>query len=141
MRDGADRQRRLTSANRRADEIGADMAQSLPSEQLRCDIRFGGPGVVSLAPFGELDDASVGELQRALREVRARELNVLIVDLRGLEFMGSAGLHVLVDTYAWARRVGVELMIVQGSRAIRRTFEVSRLDRVMPLVDGNGDHS
>ena len=113
------------------------MTRLIPPRQFRCDIRSGGPGIAAVAPVGELDGVTVGELSRALREVRSHRLSVLIVDLRELDFMDSSGLYVLLDADEWARGAGVELVIVQGSRAVQRVFELTRLDRTLPLIESD----
>jgi anti-anti-sigma factor len=49
--------------------------------------------------------------------------------------MDCAGSNLLLDAYAWARAAAVELVIIQGHRAVRRLLEVARVDHVLPLID------
>ena len=50
----------------------------------------------TLALGGELDLVSSPALDRTLDAVLASDAELIVVDLRGLEFMDSTGLHVLV---------------------------------------------
>jgi anti-sigma B factor antagonist len=86
-------------------------------EPFRCEVRDAGAGVVSLSPAGELDAATVPHVADALRDARTDALAVLILDLRGLTFMDSAGLHLILDTHAWAHQADVRVMVIPGSRA------------------------
>jgi anti-anti-sigma factor len=83
--------------------------------------------------------ASVRERRRAraskLEELTGENGAELVLDLRGLTFMDSTGLRVLVQTDANARRDGQSLQIVRGPAAIDRLLELSGLDEVLPLVD------
>lgn len=90
-------------------------------------------GVV-LTLGGELDLATVPLLQEQLdRAVRGR--GTVVIDLSGLRFIDSSGLRVLVRAEGQLRASGGQLVLVHGSRAVRRAFEVTRLDRYFAWCD------
>jgi anti-anti-sigma factor len=74
---------------------------------------------------GELDLASRPLLDEALAAVGQERFEALVLDLSGVSFMDSTGLHgVLVAKDLCARR-GCELLFVRGSAQVQRLFELS----------------
>jgi anti-sigma B factor antagonist len=94
-----------------------------------------GDGRASLALRGELDISSAPVLEEALGRVEAAGPPLLVIDLRGLEFMDSTGLRTLVSADQRARDAGRRLAIVRGPEAVDRIFNVTRLDERLELVD------
>jgi anti-sigma B factor antagonist len=82
-------------------------------------------------PRGELDIASVHTLRAALDaiEIAGR----LVLDLRGLSFIDSTGLNLLVALNQRAQRDGFELSLLAPG-AIKRPIQLSGLDETLPLV-------
>jgi anti-anti-sigma factor len=91
-------------------------------------------GVVHVVVDGELDVATVPQLDTALRRASASS-DVLVVDLRKLEFIDSSGAHLIVDTDRRIRRAGGRLIVVRGPWEIDWLFVLLGLDRVLELVD------
>jgi anti-sigma B factor antagonist len=88
--------------------------------------------VLSLA--GELDLAAAPVLQEQLdRAVRGG--GVVVVDLSGLPFIDSSGLHMLVGAERQLRASGGQLVLVRGQRAVHRVFELTGLDRYFAWCD------
>jgi anti-sigma B factor antagonist len=101
---------------------------------LGIDLAEGSEGPL-IALRGELDIASAPDLARAIEaELDASERPVT-VDLRGLEFIDSSGLRVLIAADASARERGRKLVIVRGIPRVHRTFEVTRVDEHLTMVD------
>jgi anti-anti-sigma factor len=94
-----------------------------------------GDSRASLALRGELDISSAPVLEEALGRLEAARPSLLVVDLRGLEFMDSTGLRTLVSADQRARDAGRRLAIVRGPEAVDRIFNVTRLDQRLELVD------
>ena len=90
--------------------------------------------VVTLA--GELDLATAGDVESAVVGPVAGGGHV-VLDLRGLEFMDSSGVRVLVAAHAAAQESGGRLTIVrpQAGGAVSRVLEISGLEGVLELVD------
>lgn len=82
---------------------------------------------VRVAPVGELDVATADELAMKLSELREVGFERIVIDLRELEFLGSAGLRLLVMEDDLARRGGHELTLIAGPPAVQRVIEVCGL--------------
>jgi anti-sigma B factor antagonist len=87
-----------------------------------------------VAPIGDLDMASAEELGARLTEAaREHPEGLLIIDLSGLEFMDSAGLRVLLSAARSASN-GASRLRLRGARpSVRRVFEVSGTDALLPF--------
>lgn len=77
---------------------------------------------------GELDVATVPLLQEQLDHAM-RSSAVVVIDLAGLGFIDSNGLRVLVRTEEQLRASGGQLVLLGGSPAVYRVFELTGLDR------------
>src|SRR3954452_1093473 len=74
---------------------------------------------------GELDLASAPRVQRTVEPLCAHGVDRLILDLRGVRFIDSSGLNLLLRLDAGARADGYELALVHGDRNVRRLFELT----------------
>jgi anti-anti-sigma factor len=85
---------------------------------------------------GELDLATAPELEQLLIE-RIDASQEVVVDLRGLEFMDSSGIRVLVAAHARAGRTGTRVLIVrpEPDSAVAKIVEVAGLDRELNILD------
>jgi anti-anti-sigma factor len=90
---------------------------------------------VRLALEGELDIASVAQVELALARIEADQPSTILLDLRGLAFMDSTGLRIIVAADARAREQGRRLVIVRGPEAIQRILRMTRLDERLELID------
>jgi anti-sigma B factor antagonist len=85
---------------------------------------------------GELDLATAPELEQLLIE-RIDASQEVVVDLRGLEFMDSSGIRVLVAAHARAGRTGTRLFIVrpEPDSAVAKIITVAGLERELNILD------
>jgi anti-anti-sigma factor len=90
---------------------------------------------VRVAFNGELDIAGAQEAEEALRQAEADRAGALTIDLRGLTFMDSTGLRLLVAADRRANETGRALRIVRGPDPIQRVLELTGLGDKLPLVD------
>jgi anti-sigma B factor antagonist len=96
-------------------------------------------GRVVVAPRGELDMATVGAVEAALRRVRERGEEKVMLDLRGLSFLDSSGIHLAVKWAQQAEDEGFEFKLTPGPPVVQRVFELSALDDRLPFErDGTG---
>jgi anti-anti-sigma factor len=93
-------------------------------------------GRAHLTLRGELDLASAPELEQLVNE-RLDAGSDVVVDLRGLEFMDSSGIRVLVAAHARAARNSTRLVVVRPAEgtAVAKIVEVSGLDGELNIVD------
>ncbi|HEY5316432.1 MAG TPA: STAS domain-containing protein [Solirubrobacteraceae bacterium] len=84
---------------------------------------------------GELDIATTSGAEAELRRVEQSGARVIVLDLRGLTFMDSTGLRLLVSADARAREADRRLAIVRGSAAVQRVLELTGLDARLDVID------
>lgn len=99
---------------------GADIDRDGHTVALRGEIDLSTAGAVTSALTAALTDA--GEA-------------TLVVDLRGLTFMDSSGLHALCSLREQAMHRGSRLVLVRGPRPIHRVFELTATDGLFEFVD------
>jgi anti-anti-sigma factor len=93
-------------------------------------------GRLIVVPAGELDIATVEPMREALAG-RAPGEDVEI-DLRGLSFLDTSGLQLIVEAHRQARDEGYELRILPGTDEVQRVFEIAGLERVLPFAFDGG---
>ena len=87
-----------------------------------------------VAPRGELDLFTAGEVQAALR-ARARSCDVVVLDLRGLTFLDTSGMRLVLETVHELEGTGVRFALVRGGPDVHRLFALARLDERLPFFD------
>ncbi len=85
------------------------------------------PHVVRVTLAGELDLASAYAFDRRLLAIEQEHARLIVIDLRGLTMLDSAGLARLVSAQRRARRGGWKLVLVRGGRAIQRVLQMTQL--------------
>jgi anti-sigma B factor antagonist len=93
----------------------------------------GGRHVLLLS--GELDLIGAEPLDRELRRLEARDAAGIEVDLRGLSFVDSTGVDLLLSARERARAAGRELSLRRGTARVQRVFELTRTAAALPFVD------
>jgi anti-sigma B factor antagonist len=88
--------------------------------------------VVELA--GELDLSSVSVIEQELLAIEASSPRDLVLDLRGLSFIDSSGLRLILETDSRARIDGRVLELIPGSEKVHRVFLITLLDRRLNFV-------
>jgi anti-sigma B factor antagonist len=92
--------------------------------------------VAVVAPTGELDLSGAAVLQAELdRLADEGELGGVVLDLRGLEFMDSSGLRLVVLADMQAREAGRRFALVRGDETVHRVFEITRMSDRLQFVD------
>src|SRR5207253_1270255 len=69
---------------------------------------------VTVAFSGELDISRADDVERELERLEAEGPSLLVLDLRGLEFLDSTGLRIILSADSRARRGGRRVVIVPG---------------------------
>ena len=100
-------------------------------EILVVDVEWRGDTAV-VQPCGELDLSSVTMLRAAIEGILAP--STLVLDLRGVGFIDSSGLHLLVDLQERAARDGFELRLIAPAAPVDRPIRLCGLDRRLPFV-------
>jgi anti-sigma B factor antagonist len=94
-----------------------------PSELVVRSHREGDAFVVEM--YGELDLGSAPILERTLRMVEAVNSQHVVIDLSGLQFIDSVGLHLLMRAHQRWFKNGRRLSLLRGPHAVHRVFELT----------------
>jgi anti-anti-sigma factor len=111
----------------------ADTGSNTPPNELRCEIVRNGRAAW-VQPFGELDLDSVHRVEAALEELRRAGCSAVVLDLRGLTFMDSTGLRLVIRWDLAARETGFRFGIVPGRDVVQRVFRLTGMDGHLTLV-------
>lgn len=95
--------------------------------------RDGDTHVIALA--GELCLTTTGDIEQELRRVELTCAHVIAVDLREVTFIDSMGIHLIVQAQRRSSQGSNRLILVRGSQAVQRLFEICDLAGRLPFVD------
>jgi anti-anti-sigma factor len=98
------------------------------------DITEGQLGPVA-ALSGEVDLAAAEAVEERIRTALAGEPDVLVLDLRHVDFLDSSGLRVVLSLDREQRDRGARLVVVRGGRRVARVMELTGADRQLEMVD------
>lgn len=93
--------------------------------------RWDDVAVVGIA--GEFDLAAAPEVKTELSELVDDGVRELVVDMTETTFLDSTALGAIVSAVKRLQSAGGELSLVCTDRSIVRIFEITGLDRVIPL--------
>jgi anti-anti-sigma factor len=88
--------------------------------------------VAIVQPRGELDLVTVETLRAALDAIKSTER--LVLDLRGLSFIDSTGVQLLVALHQRAQRDGFQLTLMAPAAPVDRAIQLCGLDQTLPFV-------
>jgi len=111
--------------------------ESTPPELLRCEVGHNGTSAW-VKPVGELDLDSAHRVESALSELREQDFAELVLDLRGLTFMDSTGLRLVIRWDTAARQDGFRFAVVPGQEVVQRVFRLTGMDEHLTLVEPPG---
>jgi len=81
-----------------------------------------------VAVVGELDVATAQRLEDALRTIEATDVEQVIVDLAGLTFVDSSGVHLITRAEERCRTTAKRLGLRPGPAQIQRVFALAGAD-------------
>lgn len=89
---------------------------------------------------GEVDSSTVAaltsRLTAALEEAATSQVRLVVVDLRGVTFFGSAGLNALLDCHKQGSAAGTPVRVVADTAEVVRPIEVTHLDSELKVYPG-----
>ena len=88
-----------------------------------------------LAARGELDLRTSPELEDRLDRVWASGAELLILDLRQIEFMDSTGLRVLLGAHQRAQETSRRFALVRGADQVERVLTLTGVRDLLTIVD------
>jgi anti-sigma B factor antagonist len=90
--------------------------------------------VTTLVVSGELDLLSSPALDRAMTGLARADAELIIVDLRALEFMDSTGLHRLLQAQQAAHDAGLRFALIRGREEVQRLFDLTGVADGLTIV-------
>jgi anti-anti-sigma factor len=88
---------------------------------------------VTVAPRGELDMATVAAVEKELRRLHDTGFRTIVLDLGGLSFMDSSGLHLVMRWTAEASRDAFRFELEPGQPHVQRLFELAGVIDELPF--------
>jgi anti-anti-sigma factor len=104
------------------------------ADRLRLEISEGDRSA-RLALHGQFDIACADDARRALQQLLSRDLDAVVLDLSGLDFMDSTGVRFLVDGRDAALERGVKLSLLHGGDPVHRVLRVSGVTALFESED------
>ena len=90
---------------------------------------------VTVAFSGELDISRAEEVERELERIEAEGPDLIVFDLRDLEFLDSTGLRLILGADSRGRREGRRVVIVPGPESVHRVFRITLLDNRLEFAE------
>ncbi|MGZ8631793.1 MAG: STAS domain-containing protein [Actinomycetota bacterium] len=94
-------------------------------------------GRAVVAANGQLDLSTTPALERAIGDAIDGTSGALTLDLRGLRFIDSTGLRLVLITDARMRDLGRPFRVTEGPDQVHHIFELAVLKDRLAFVDGN----
>ena len=92
-------------------------------------------GATILAVAGELDLRTSPKLEEALGRAFDSGAELVILDLRQIEFMDSTGLRVLQSAHQRAHDTGRRFALVRGADQVERVLTLTGVRELLTVVD------
>jgi anti-anti-sigma factor len=89
---------------------------------------------VCLRLRGELDLGNAYTFDRRLLAVESRKPALILLDLRELTMLDSAGLARIIAAQRRARRGGWRLVLVRGGRVVQRVLRISGVSEMLEIT-------
>ncbi len=102
--------------------------------EFQVQVRAEGAATV-IVVSGELDLATSPALEEQLQLVSDGGVDLLVIDLRRLEFMDSTGLSVILRAHQRLAEQGRRLSLVKGSAQVQRLLDLTGVAQRLVLVE------
>ena len=89
-------------------------------------------GQAIVSPRGELDMGTAGAVEHELRELRRSGIANIVLDLEGLTFMDSSGLHLITRWVNEASKDGFLFELEPGPPVVQRIFDLTAVSDTLP---------
>jgi anti-sigma B factor antagonist len=107
---------------------------SVLSPEFFCDVRPDRKRVL-VRVGGELDLGVAPRVAATVDELLEVGFTRIVLDLRELSFVDSAGVHALVGAHRTAERRGCALSLVRGPGHVHRVFQLTATDSLLAFGD------
>ena len=91
--------------------------------------------VTVLLPEGRIDTLAADEMDQALQAAVAGGSHKIVVDMSGVEYIGSAGLRSLAAVLVKSRAEGGDMKLAALNKRVTRVFKIIGFDLLMSVHD------
>ncbi len=89
---------------------------------------------------GEIDHHSAEIIRNEIEsEVRNQNLRNIILNFKGVRFMDSSGIGVVIGRYKFAKALGGNLVACELTTEVKRIFDISGLLKIVEVFDSCSD--
>ena len=101
------------------------------------DVSFSSDGDIVVASLhGEIDMSNAGELGETIGRALTNDALALVLDLTGVEYVDSAGIHVIYDLHERLRTRGQDIRVVIAPDAlIAEALRLADVPRAVGVAD------
>jgi len=85
--------------------------------------------------YGELDLSCIETLEAELRRIEATDVDQIILDLSGLDFIDSTGIRILLEAEARSRQDSSRLSFLRGQGSVERVLELVQADSFLTFAN------
>lgn len=85
-----------------------------------------------IALDGDLEMANVSAIESELTQVEATDCRQIVLDLRGLSFLDSTGIHLLMQAHARAEETGRSVALLVDEGPVRRVLDACGALSILP---------
>jgi anti-sigma B factor antagonist len=114
------------------------MHQSLMSSDFFCEVRPQHERVV-VDLVGEFDVAVAARVTAVIEDLLDVGFADIVIDLRSLSFMDSAGVHSLISAHRSAGRRGASLSLLRGPNGIHRVLTLTGTDSLFAFENDGAE--
>jgi anti-sigma B factor antagonist len=90
--------------------------------------------VFRVCPFGEVDMDTAGQIREQLENATASGAKHVVLDLRGVTFLDSTGLHLALEADAASRAQHWEFGLIGGPAHVQRVFDLTGARARLPFL-------
>jgi anti-sigma B factor antagonist len=91
-------------------------------------------GVTILSPSGEIGYHEAPILQTAIKSAYGKNPRKLVVDLKGVSYMGTPGLATLVEGLQISKKINTPIVLSGLNERVMAVFEIARLNTVFKIT-------
>lgn len=93
---------------------------------------------ILVAPHGDIDLSTAGEVREAIADVRERGFDRIVLDLRGVTFIDSTGVSLLVRTRSASHEHSWAFSIIDGSEQIEHVLVLAGVSHLFTRASPPG---
>ncbi len=90
-------------------------------------------GVSVIAVSGRVDSATAPDLETSLKKLVESEKTKIVLDLKNVEYMSSAGLRAMVSTLKAVKRVNGDLRLASPSPRVEEVLRLAGLTSIFSI--------